>query len=330
MKFQEFAERWLCVHSEDVCSKQKDCLRQAVSHANRFIGDMELCDIMAYDLDLMISELHRMNPNTGKPMSKRYLRLVRNTCKRIFEYAAENGLCDKNPAANRKIPRNAPETKRRALTSEEQNLVFLTPHRARIGALIMMLCGLRRGELIPLRWEDIDLPGKTIHVYRSVEDVNGHFQIKSGTKTDEGRYVPIPSRLSDLLLESKSLPHYSFVCPSAHGRLHTPTSWRKMWNSYLLDLNAMYWCQQGKHFNKFDHFSSAGTPIQISAHMLRHTYATILFTAGVDVLTASKLLGHKDVKTTIAIYTHLAKEKETVSISKFEEYISSIFPNLDE
>jgi site-specific recombinase XerD len=58
-------------------------------------------------------------------------------------------------------------------------------------------------------------------------------------------------------------------------------------------------------------------------HCLRHTYATILYDAGVDVLTAKDLLGHEDVKTTLGIYTHLSEEKKQNDISKLNSYLSN-------
>lgn len=58
-------------------------------------------------------------------------------------------------------------------------------------------------------------------------------------------------------------------------------------------------------------------------HDLRHTYATMLYDAGVDVLTAQRLLGHADVQTTMRIYTHLSKQKEQQSIAALNAHIGS-------
>lgn len=60
-----------------------------------------------------------------------------------------------------------------------------------------------------------------------------------------------------------------------------------------------------------------------TAHQLRHTYATLLFEAGVDVLTAQKLLGHAKASTTLNIYTHLRGRKESENIDKLNEYLSN-------
>ena len=59
--------------------------------------------------------------------------------------------------------------------------------------------------------------------------------------------------------------------------------------------------------------------------MLRHTYATMLYNSGVDVLTASKLLGHADIETTLKIYTELRESTSTHSIGKFNAYVKETF-----
>ena len=59
--------------------------------------------------------------------------------------------------------------------------------------------------------------------------------------------------------------------------------------------------------------------------MLRHTYATMLYFSGVDLLTAQKLLGHADVTTTLKIYTHLQEKTEKISIEKFDTFISDLY-----
>jgi len=67
-----------------------------------------------------------------------------------------------------------------------------------------------------------------------------------------------------------------------------------------------------------------GIPISIdfTAHCLRHTYATLLYKAGVDVLTAQYLLGHADVQTTLGIYTHLDAELKQRGLDKLNDYLS--------
>ena len=60
----------------------------------------------------------------------------------------------------------------------------------------------------------------------------------------------------------------------------------------------------------------------ITAHWLRHTFATMLYFAGVDLLTAKEQLGHSDIKTTLEIYTHLDNQFKRKSMDKLDRYLS--------
>lgn len=62
----------------------------------------------------------------------------------------------------------------------------------------------------------------------------------------------------------------------------------------------------------------------ITPHWLRHTFITLMYLAGVDVLTAKEQAGHADIKTTMAIYTHLDEKYKKKSINKLDEYLESI------
>ena len=154
--------------------------------------------------------------------------------------------------------------------------------------------------------------------------INAKPCIKSYTKTEAGmRTVDIPKKLADYLA---SQPHKGLlVCPSAKGHMLTETAWKRMWESYIKDLNIKY--------GNFDDFVDrpkskcipGGVPIVIpefTAHWLRHTFATILYLAGVDVVTAKEQLGHSDIKTTLDIYTHLDSEYKRRSMSKLDDYLS--------
>lgn len=63
---------------------------------------------------------------------------------------------------------------------------------------------------------------------------------------------------------------------------------------------------------------------RITPHWLRHTFITMLYMAGVDVLTAKEQAGHADISTTMSIYTHLDEKYKRKSISKLDEYLESI------
>ena len=100
------------------------------------------------------------------------------------------------------------------------------------------------------------------------------------------------------------------------------TAWRRMWESYLFDLNLKYGNAVVKR-NKFDPRGNLMVIDRFTAHNLRHTYATMLYKAGVDVLTAKEQLGHADIKTTLNIYTHLDREYKRRTMDKLDQYLDA-------
>ena len=313
MTFESLAALWLKTRKNKVSFSQHKNLRCYINHLDRYIGSMDVESIKPMDIDALLDALTDRNPNTGRPASRQTLVDVRSTAQRIFEYALDLELIPRNPARGREVSRYAPRRYRRALTATEQGLIISTPHRARMGALVMMLAGLRRGELIPLTWDDIDLDALKISVTKSAEigeKNKNQFEVKQGTKTSWGRVVDITLDLALELQKAKAVAVSKYVCSRVDGKMHSVVSWRRMWNSYHTAL-----CKAP---------GAESTNIQeITAHYLRHTYATLLYLSGVDVLTAAKLLGHSNVKTTISIYTHLDDLTKSKSVDKLDSYLSS-------
>lgn len=327
--FGLWAERWMKLHSAGVSSGAMTSYRSAVKRLEP-IFPVSIAKVRPYDIQVIINELAEKHPVTGRPASKRTLETVRLAARMIFNLAIDNRVIEYNPAARITIPARATEDKREALTEEEQGWILHTPHRAQRAAMIMMLAGLRRGELIPLTWRDIDLDARTIRVDKSVEMIKGHTHGKEGGKTKSStRTVDIPQLLADYLRGEKEkdfsgqvISFDGLVCSNAQGQIHNTSSWRRMWESYIKELNFRY----GKFIEPpKSKMQPGGVPMvirPITAHWLRHTFATILYLSGVDVLTAKEQLGHSDIKTTLQIYTHLDSVYKRRTMAKLDDYLS--------
>lgn len=301
---------WWSIKQQNIGSGTRAMYLSAQKRLSSLDG-MDIAKIKTADIDAVLSS----SANDG--LSHRSLSVLRMTIGQVFDYAIDNRLIDYNPADRAKIPEGSGKETRRALTDEEQNMVREMPHRAQTAAMIMMYAGLRRGELLALTWSDIDLESRTISINKSVEMVKGKPQVKSGAKTEAGtRIITIPTVLADYL---RTVPRKTLiVCPSSSGRYMTTTAWARMWSSYITDINANYGVTAGtsKH-------NPHGVPITINftAHCLRHTYATLLYKADVDVLTAQYMLGHANVQTTLGIYTHLDAELKQRGLEKLDNYL---------
>ena len=112
------------------------------------------------------------------------------------------------------------------------------------------------------------------------------------------RVVPIPDKLRSVLLDTPHLSRY--IVPAADGGDMTRSAFTRLWNSHVAAL----------------------VPFSLHPHMLRHTYATTLYRAGVDLRTAQKLMGHSSIQVTADIYTHLEQEDSLHVADKLNEYLS--------
>lgn len=331
--FEEIAKQWL----KSQCYGDKYSYRQekknAVSHLLKYFGKKYCEEIKSIDVEKFIKyESEHINPNTGKAYSKRILIDHINVGNSIFEFALDNELIDcRNPfqRKRRRIPKNAPVKERTQIDDIQKDLILKVYNRTQIAALIMLYCGLRRGEIIPLEWKDIDFINKQIAVTKSAERINGNtFTVTSHTKNGKDRYVPIPDNILPYLkLERYNNAGNSLVYSQKCGKLHTESSWKQAWNSYQSHLNYRFYCDTMKNLGRTPKGFSSPTGIpelvnRFTAHQLRHTYCTMLYLAGVDILTASKLMGHSDVKITLEIYTHLDEKYKRLNIDKFNKYIA--------
>ena len=208
-----------------------------------------------------------------------------------------------NPANYITLPQAQQKQIREAITNEQINCFWETPHHLQTAALIMIYAGLRRGELCALTWNDIDFKKNTITVNKAINFKNDG-KIKP-PKTNAGfRIIPMPELLANYL---KTLPQNSLQVVNKNGVPFTNSTWNSNWKNYISTIKNKY--------NLSD--------FETSAHCLRHTYCTILYEAGVDVLTAKELMGHADISTTMGIYTHLRQEREQKSIVKLDNYLSA-------
>lgn len=224
----------------------------------------------------------------GQTASKSYMDKMRVMVNSLFIEAVENGLCDKNPTRRLKAPRIA-EKPREAYTIEEVKLILnyaMSCDNSRIATAIMLLLltGLRRGELLGLQWGDISK--HTLTVNRSVFLENCvPTVIEHRAKTAASlRTIPLLPELEYRIL---SLPKYGpFIFSTRTGTIWHPRNFSRDYNKF------------------FDRLREAEPSVRcLSPHSCRHTFATLSLRSGSDIRVVQMLLGHTDIKTT-SRYTH--------------------------
>lgn len=256
--------------------------------------------------------------------------LVNSVIRHVFDYAISENILTVNPSTALLLPNCKPTLQKDAFSPEQEQALLRTASTHPDGLMIYVLyyTGIRRGEMLGLRWEDIDWNSKMIHICRSVDFLSkkpDKPQDTSGVKTPSAdRYVPLPDQLAAILRPLRSLPHLYVISIDGSQPL-TSTQFRARWNRLMIDagycaLSPRYhekvkrWKREGKTVTKpnivYDYDAS------ITPHWFRHNYITACVAAGIPPEVCMRIVGHNSFQTTIDVYTHIKKEQlKSASVS---------------
>ena len=318
--FEVWAEYWLTSKKYEVSEDRYNSLRTRANVWIDALKNTQITQIKPFELQSTLFSIAARNPYTDKPMAKKTISGYIQVISAIFDFAVDNRVMSYNPAIKLKAPQTAPPaTQRRALTTEERKRVIEFEHRAKPSAMLMMMSGLRRGEATALQWNDIDFKNNKISVTKSYNFKSKEFK---APKNGKSRVVSVSKRLINYL---NTLPRNSlFVLTNASGKMMTDDSWKRLYQSYMHDMNLTY----GFNDKTPSKFSPKKIPMLITPftpHELRHTFCTMLFEAGVDAVTAKEQMGHADIQTTLSIYTHLSSKHKDTQSDKVEAFYDKEF-----
>lgn len=320
--FKEVAEAWQKSHWERITHKTISCYNSSYLRAIDWDGDRLITEITSGDINRRLMQLQ------SKGLSAKTVKTQRTVYKLIFNYAI---IDDKygdyikvNPAVEAKVPRGLPFTPREAPDDE---VVEIIRHSADkyfgVFPFLLLYTGFRRGEALALTWGDIDYKSKQIRCNKAVTLVGGMPRIKP-PKTDAGiRDVPLLPDLEKVLKRPDNVKDSDPVFASASGKYLAEVTYNMRWLHYCKETGLVHAKSEERKSKQGKKYTYTEYKPSITAHQLRHGYATILFEAGVDVYTAQKLLGHSNVETTMAIYTHLRNKQQIKSTIKLQEHISA-------
>ena len=321
--FKDWAKLFLSTQKTALSDAEYNTKEKRIEYFYSYFGEMQIEAVRPYQIETALKALAKENPSTGKPSAKKTVSAYKQNCSQVFKFAIKNRIIEYNPADYAELPKDTHTSKRRALTETERKWITeldSTTQRAKRAAMIAMFCGLRRGELTALTWNDIDFEKKTVTVNKSYDFKSESIKLP---KTAAGiRTVPMPDNLVDFLKNEKKTSLYVVV--TAKNMMMTADSWKRAIESLLVDLEIAHGTATGKDKKKkkCEPKPTVFTLQPFGWHDLRHTYATLLFEAGVDVLTAQYLLGHASPQTTMEIYTHLSDAQKDRSIVKLNEFLN--------
>lgn len=275
--FREAADDWWRDAKQQLASQSLKPYKPALERAIEEFGDIHLSDITPKEISRYINRIADMG------YAQKTVATHRIVVNRILEQAVVNGDIQMNPCSSVKLPKGLAKAKRSAASKSDEQIILETPD-VWLFPFVALLTGMRRGEILALQWKDIDFDRDLILVTKSVQHIGDIPSIKE-PKTKAGRRViPLLPKLKEELLKHKGKPTEYII--SDDGK--TP-------------LRSMRFTRLMKAYRK-------KTGVSSSAHQLRHSFATIAFEADVPPKSLQEILGHKQLSTTMDIYTEFRED----------------------
>lgn len=287
--FREIADEWETIHRERIGYKTAEAYTAPLRRLKEKYGDTPASELSPQMVYAYLTELAK------RGYSRRSVQMHRDIVNMIYNNAIVAGRATANPTAAISLPRNLPTTKRQLPDDEAIKAVReKTDHPFALFALVCLYAGLRRGEALALRYEDIDRASKVIHITKAIEFLGNSPHIKTPKTTAGTRDAVLLDALAALLPQSKK----GYIFCRDDGSPLTKMQYRKRWLSY---------CQYIGH--------------NITAHQLRHGFATILYEAGIPDKDAQELMGHSSIQVTRDIYTHIRQSRRQDTAEALNQYL---------
>lgn len=288
--FKEVAEEWREEHYKTLEYNTQVGYDKSYKPAVERFGDIRISKITPSAVNAYVLGLARQK-YARKTVAHRL-----SVLSLIFKTAIIDGDIATNPAANITIPKGLPHTRREPPPDNEIDIIRDSVEQPfGLFAYLILYTGLRRSEALALRYSDIDLVAKVIHVRRSMY-FNHNNPHEKHPKTECGtRDVVLLDKLA-AVLPRKTTNDYIFT--DRTGGPLTERQYQRAWKNY-----------------------QKATGITATAHQLRHAFATMLYEADIPDKDAQELLGHADIYTTRNIYTHISKTRKQHIADKLNAHV---------
>jgi integrase len=304
MTVRQWLEAWLAAVREEVSPKSHERYSEIVENfLIPALGNLPVAKLAPSHIQKAYSEWatggRRDNKVGGlSPRTRRHMhRILRSALAR----AVEQQVLARNPADTFK--KRLPKVERHemmTLTAEQAARLLDAIKHTRVyrPVLIALATGMRRGEVLAVRWRNIDLERATVRVVESLEQTNGGTLRFKAPKTEKTRAITLPAfaveelrrlkreQAEELLALGIRQSGETLVCARADGDPHQPRS---------LTHEFTYLIGRVKDIPR------------VRFHDLRHSHATQLLLAGVHPKVAQERLGHSTISTTLDLYSHVTE-----------------------
>jgi integrase len=291
--------------AEEISAKSAERYRELIENQIvPYLGSKQLQKLRPLDIENWHTALRTSGRKDGKGgISARTIGHAHRVLSKALRQAARHALVAKNVAAEEGAPKV--EVAEVVILTEDRIAELLAKLACRAiyaRVIVTLFTGVRRGELLALRWSNTDLDAKIMRIREALEETKAHGIRFKRAKTKSGRRdITLPDIVIDTLREHRrlqleqrialglgKLPDDALVFADLDGNPRSPRAFSGDWAEVAESIGMA----------------------DITLHALRHTHASQLIDAGVDVVTISKRLGHASPNITLQIYAHLFRKRD--------------------
>lgn len=298
MLFKEVMEMWL----QDKMAYIKESTYAYYRYETQnyiipMLGDKKVDEVTEEYLQNIVLQWQNQGMLNGHPLKKSTVQNLVMLIKQVLKYAAKKGITESYVVeihfapqpGNRRIQVFSKEDEHQLIQAILNDLNYRT-----FGILLCMNSGLRIGELCALKWNDIDISKKILHITKTLQRIyikdmlpKTQIIISSPKTFTSTRDIPLSDKICDIIKQLHNINRDSYVLSNSKQFIE-PRTFRKFYMNFLKEhkINAL------------------------NFHCLRHTFATRCIENGADYKSVSELLGHTTINTTLNMYVHPPMEEK--------------------
>jgi integrase len=275
------------------------------------LGEKQLGKVNALNLDELYASIIRSEENP-KGLSQQSVRLVHVILHAALKQAVKWGLINRNPADMVTV-RRPPPTHKVVLDGKNTRefLHSVEDSPLRLPVLLLIVTGMRRGELLALRWANVDLDTRTLYVRETVNRIGGKWVVRP-PKTQKGlRSIPLSA---SLVAELRAHKHEQNKRRLRHG-----TAWTD--RDLVIDDGLGEFQNPNSFTDRFMKIARRYGFNEVTPHSMRHGHASLLHLKGIKPKTIQERLGHASIDITMDLYTHVFEGMQEEATDAIEEII---------
>ena len=311
MTVKAWFDYWIAMKTRTV---RPNTVRNYTERYNRNIHPVIGQELLSNVKPLQCQQIMNIMADEGYKTSTIYQ--TRIALYNMFDYAFQNDVIVKNPCNSMvKSDIGKPADKKEALTLEQQKKFVngIQGNAYEKQYRFLLQTGLRTGEMVGLKWEDIDFENHTMTISRSMEyrHSTGEWRIGPPKSKSGYRTIPLTDEAIDILRLQKA-KNASFKV--------IPMEWAEF----------VFLCKKGTPVKNstydtmlFKLCEKIGIP-KFSMHVLRHTFATRCIEAGMKPKTLQTILGHSNIGITMNLYVHTTEAEKLKEINKIAEALKVV------